>query len=33
MVSAGSGRHVGEDPSSRRAALGRLVRSDRWERA
>lgn len=32
MVAAGSGRHVGEDPSSRRATLGRLVRSDRWER-
>jgi phosphatidylinositol alpha-mannosyltransferase len=32
MVAAGSGRHVGEDPSSRRAAFGRLVRSDRWER-
>ena len=23
---------VGEDPSSRRAAFGRLVRADRWER-
>lgn len=32
MVQAGSGRHVGEDPTSRRATLGRLVRSDRWER-
>jgi phosphatidylinositol alpha-mannosyltransferase len=32
MVQAGAGRHVGEDPSSRRSTLGRLVRSDRWER-
>ncbi|WP_146901170.1 glycosyltransferase family 4 protein [Cellulomonas aerilata] len=33
MVTAGSsGRQVGEDPSSRRAGFGRLVRSDRWER-
>src|SRR3712207_8165499 len=32
MVSAGSGRHVAEDPSSTRATLGRLVRGDRWER-
>jgi phosphatidylinositol alpha-mannosyltransferase len=32
MVVAGSPGHVGEDPLSRRASLGRLVRSDRWER-
>jgi phosphatidylinositol alpha-mannosyltransferase len=32
MVSAGSGRHVAEDPSSSRATFGRLVRGDRWER-
>ncbi|WNB87495.1 glycosyltransferase family 4 protein [Cellulomonas sp. ATA003] len=33
MVSAGTDRLVREDPSSRRGTLGRLVRSDRWERA
>ncbi|WP_298457866.1 glycosyltransferase family 4 protein [uncultured Cellulomonas sp.] len=32
MVSAGGAGHVGEDPSSRRATLGRLIRSDRRDR-
>ncbi len=32
MVQAASGRHVGADPTSPRAGLGRLVRGDRWER-
>jgi phosphatidylinositol alpha-mannosyltransferase len=32
MVQAAAGRHVGADPMSRRAGLGRLVRTDRRER-